>query len=536
MADGDAPTAQVRSEVDRDHVDLKWLGDLARRVGIGRRLHGAAPPTDQLVLFDPGLRIRHPLDPVESVTADPVARALVVGAIVGYIVLYLHWTFRQHAGLGTQAFDIGIFDQGTWLLSRFKRPFVTINGRNLFGDHLSFILLPFALVYRVLPSIKVLLATQTVALGLGAWPAFLIARHKLRNEMLAALLAIVYLAHPVLGWANLSEGFHPDAFEIPLVLLTFWFLLRRRWIGYGICVAALLLIKEDVGFLVFGLGISVAIYRDRRIGRITCIAAVAYVVAAFWILIPAFLGGGGTIYSNRIPFGGPTGFLRRAFSHPGDVFSLLTTHERLWYLWQLLAPVAFVAVLAPSVLLVAAGPLALNLISGFPYQFDVRYHYSTLILPVLIVATIFGISAVPRRFQRAVVGLVLVTSLWSAYLWSPTPFGRVHPYIADPSSATVASFHRAERLIPRTAVVSAHYSYVAQISHRDEIYMFPNPWKASYWGTFKQEGERLPQADRVQFILVPSKLDAEPKAVLDSIRGDFETVYEGDGVLLLKRK
>ena len=38
-------------------------------------------------------------------------------------------------------FDLGIFDQGIWLLSRFKSPFVTIMGLNLFGDHASYILL-----------------------------------------------------------------------------------------------------------------------------------------------------------------------------------------------------------------------------------------------------------------------------------------------------------------------------------------------------------------------------------------------------------
>ena len=36
---------------------------------------------------------------------------------------------------------MGIFDQGVWLLSRFHAPFVTVMGRNLFGDHTSFILL-----------------------------------------------------------------------------------------------------------------------------------------------------------------------------------------------------------------------------------------------------------------------------------------------------------------------------------------------------------------------------------------------------------
>ncbi|MEA2704221.1 MAG: hypothetical protein QOD63_2166, partial [Actinomycetota bacterium] len=67
-------------------------------------------------------------------------------------------------------------------------------------------------------------------------------------------------------------------------------------------------------------------------------------------------------------------------------------------------------------------------------------------------------------------------------------------------------------------------------------YMFPNPFRGSYWGTFKQEGQRLPQADRVEYILVPTILDPQPKAVLDEVRGDFDKIYEEGNVTLLKRK
>jgi uncharacterized membrane protein len=219
-----------------DQVDLSWLTH--RLSGLALSLRGRRDPSDQLTLFGPEVAE----SPPTKIITDRRARFLLLGAAIGYLALFLYWTFRQHRGLGTQAFDIGIFDQGVWLLSRFKDPFVTINGRNLFGDHASFILLPFAAIYWIVPSVKVLLAAQTLALGLGALPTFLIAREKLRDELLAAILGVAYLLNPVVGWANLSEMFHPDAFEIPLVLFAFWFLLRHRWLGYWLCLVALLLV------------------------------------------------------------------------------------------------------------------------------------------------------------------------------------------------------------------------------------------------------------------------------------------------------
>jgi len=534
--------------VDYDQVDITWLTNGLRRLGL---LKPPRPsPAQQLTLFGPGIaRRRRPawwpqngsgsasaeeLLP-HTITSDPRARLLLVIAVAVWIIIFLRWSFRQQDGLGTLAFDLGIFDQGVWLLSRFKSPFVTVNGRNLFGDHTSFILLPWAIVYRVIPSAKVLMAGQTVALGAGALPVFLIAREKLRAEMLAALLAIAYLLQPVVGWMNLSENFHPDSFEIPLVLFAVWFLLRHRWVGYWICVVALLLVKEDVALLTFGLGVYVALRHDRRVGWITCGVSVAYLAASFWLIIPAFLGGG-TVYSSRLLFGGPLPLVKKMFTHPGEVISEVVTRKREWYLWQLFAPVGFMAWLAPSVLLIAAGPLLLNLFSGFGYQFDVRYHYSTLILPIIVVATIFGVVSAPRRYHRALVGVVMAASLVCAYLWSPLPAGRVHPYVADPGSTATVSFRRAARLLPADAIVSAYYGFVPQIAHRDEVYVFPNPWKASYWGTFKQEGQRLPQADAVQYIFVRSSLDPEPKAVFDSIVVDFEMVYQDDEVQLLRRR
>ncbi len=46
------------------------------------------------------------------------------------------------------AIDLGVFDQGVYLLSQGMAPEVTINGRNLFADHLSLSVLVFVPLYR----------------------------------------------------------------------------------------------------------------------------------------------------------------------------------------------------------------------------------------------------------------------------------------------------------------------------------------------------------------------------------------------------
>ena len=478
---------------------------------------------------------RTPEDDLIPVASHTVARALVVAAVVLYVGLFSMWTIRNHEGFGTYAFDFGIYDQGLWLLSRFERPFITIMGRHLFGDHTSFILLPLVPVYWVFPSAKVLLVAQAAALGVAAVPAFLIGREKLRNEMLGALVAVAYLLHPALGWTNF-EQFHPDVFEVPLLMFAFWFMLKHRWGWYAVSVGALLLVKEDVPPLVFVLGIYVAVRHDRRVGLVTSAVAAAYFAAALWWILPA-LNGVGTLNGWRIPFGGLDGLVRTTFLEPEKLIDYLFDGHRPWYAWQMFVPFAGLALLAPSVLVIAAFPLASNLLSTFSYQYDMRYHYGTLILPVLVVSTIFVVArARSMQVRRVLVGLVVCASLTSAYLWGPMPGSRQPFAIADSGFPTVPHVKRALAMVPDGAVVSAQYAYVPHLDHRERIYMFPNPWRATYWGTSTQEGQRLPEADDVEYVMVPTTLDPEPKAVFDSIRADFETVYEAGGVTLVKRR
>jgi len=469
------------------------------------------------------------------IVGDRAARLLLAGATIGYIWLFSYWTMRNYDGFGITAFDFGIYDQGVWLLSEFKEPFVTVMGRHLFGDHTSFILVPLVPIYWILPSAKVLLVAQAVALGSAAVPTFLLAREKLRNELLAAVLAVVYLLHPTLGHINL-EQFHPDVFEVPLAMFALWFMVRRRWIAFFACVVGILLVKEDAALLTLPLGIYVAVRHDRRIGLATCQVSLAAMALALWWILPMY-NGVGTLNAWRLPFGGPEGVVRTALFHPGRMLNHLLSDTRPWYLWQLFTPLAFLPLLAPRVLLIGLAALAANVVSTFPYQYDIRFHYGTLVLPVLIASTIFAISKMRSVAGRQLaVGMVAASTLVTAYLWGPTLLGRKEAAIASPSGQSVPHLKRAFALIPDDASVSAHYSYVPHLTHRKEIYMFPNPFSTSYYGTSKTGGQRLPEADGVEYIIVPISLEPEPRVVLDPIRQDYDVVYEAGNVLMLKKK
>ena len=84
----------------------------------------------------------------------------VLGVLLALWTAEFIWLpMLRYDRFGTFGFDLGIYDQGTWLLSRAKDPFVTIRGLELFGHHVNVILLLLAPFY-----------------WLGAGPIFLLVR------------------------------------------------------------------------------------------------------------------------------------------------------------------------------------------------------------------------------------------------------------------------------------------------------------------------------------------------------------------------
>jgi uncharacterized membrane protein len=461
-------------------------------------------------------------------------RAALGVVTASYITFFSYVTVRNHYGFGTFSFDLGIFDQGVWLLSRFKTPFITLLGLNLFGDHTSFILFLLVPLYWIFPSAAVLLVTQAAALGVGALPTFLIARHKLQSERLALGVAVAYLINPVIAWTNL-EQFHPDSFEVPLALFAIYFMLRRKWTWFAVFVAALLLVKEDVFLLTVTLGLYVAVYFDRRVGLLTALASIAWFALAFRVILPA-LNGVGTLDSWRLTgeFGSIGGLFIAAVTHPWRVAAVALGPGRPWYLWQLLAPLALLPLLSPGLLIVAAGPLLSNTLSSFGYQHDIRYHYSTLIIPVLVCAAILGIGRFPSpRVRAGFVGLLAASALVTCYLWGP--FGRNAFRPADPGRPEAAAERHAIALIPPQASVSGTYFLTPHLDYREHVYDFPNPWRASYWAG---NGTPLPDPGTIDYVVVaPRVMDDDSRRVFDSLQSrDFQTIYRSHGIVVLRRR
>jgi uncharacterized membrane protein len=464
--------------------------------------------------------------------------AVVLALVVGYALYYGLWSIRKYDAFQAPAFDMGIFDQGVWLLSRFKEPFVTILGLNLFGDHVSFIMLAFVPLYWLWPTPETLLVVQAVVLALGAIPVYLLGRRVLKSGWFAVIPALAYLLTPALGWLNL-ENFHPDSLEVPLVLFALYFMTRHRWRWYLAMVILVMMVKEDVWLLLVPLGLYVTFKHNRKMGILTVALSAGWFLLAFLAIQPALSGAAiGSLDSWRIPFGGVGGLLRTAFSQPWEVIGHMLTAEKVKYVFQLLTPLAFLPLLTWRAL-IAVPVLLFNLVSSFWYQSNLEYHYHSLIIPVFCFAALMALERFKSiELRRGLSVLVLLATVFSLYLWGPVHGSRHQSYYPDPEHPQNIAANEAIALIPADAVVVAEDKFAAHLANRETIYVFPNPYRANYWGDDSQKGQRLPGAERVEYVMaMPSYLNEESAEVYAGLAAEgFTPIYEKEGIVLLYRE
>ena len=462
--------------------------------------------------------------------AGPTLRSKIIGMspwtilVIGLCVVHAIATTRLqwdiHRGLGTSAYDVGLYDQGVWLLSRFEAPFVTLMGRNLFGDHASLILILVAPLYWIWPGTETLLALQSFVVAAGALPIYFFGRRHLNSAALGCAFAIVWLVNPAVN-GTIFENYHPDSFLglfVPVAIIS---ALTKRWRWYWIAVFLSLLVKEDVVLVIVPLGAMLALRGETRRGILTIGAAVSAALLGMFVLMKNLIGVP-TRNGWRIPFGGVSGFIKESFTNPTNVYRYLTSEGRLMYWWKMFAPFALLSTLAPEVAIISILVLVGNTVSNFWYQFHIEYHYSLVAVPALLIAVIVWLGRVGVGMRRILVATVVASSLWCASLWSYVPF-RMDEYPHWGAAHPVAL--AAEEMythIPAKAKISVLHSTAPHLAHRKEIYQFPNPFRIVLYGPDTSlEGQRSPLADGIEYVLLPRNLDGDNRKDWSLVAGDF---------------
>jgi uncharacterized membrane protein len=500
------------------------------------RLRGTAPTAPEPEA-SPSVEVQ----PRSRWAPPDTASALALTCLIAlYVVVFGTLTWMQQSNFGTFGFDMGIYDQGIWLLSRFKAPFDTVRGLNYFAHHVNVITLAFVPFYWLGAGPHFLYLIETIWMALGALPVWLLARDRLGSRWLPLGLAASYLLYPSLEWINWWH-FHPDALIITPLLFAWWLANRARWGWFSVAVAVALLCKEDAALAVAVLGLVLALRGHRRAGALTCVAGVGWFLLATKVIIPIANGGSSPFYVKELfpGFGDSLSAIAvNLITHPARFFSLVSQPDRLTYYRELLVPVAFMPLAAIEVLLIGVPQAAVNSISGHALTHDIRYHYSSIVIAAVFLATVESCARLGGRVavRRLLVGLIVVTSLAANVAWSPSPIGTHYRTgiwaLAQPRHEVVRD---ALELVPGGVGVSATYYLVPHLTHRVHIYEFPNPWVPTNWGA---NGENPPDPGTADYLVLDTNLNGTQQGLYDRLvgpGGSFRIVYDVQGIVVARR-
>lgn len=482
--------------------------------------------------------------------------ALVVAIFGGYSVVLARFALIDHWNIWTQVYDLGIYDNLLWH---------TIHGNFLgssflsIGDHtaahfdpLLVILTPF---YALWPRAETLLVFQSIWLGAGVFPLYLLARDRLaradspgRGAWYGLLFAALYAAAPALHGVNMFD-FHSVALAIPLMIWVVYMVDRRATWGLALALILLLTAREDMPLLASFIAFYALARGQLRAGLGILGASLAYLAFVKLVMMPdpglmmnsEKVYGYATFYSEMIPRPeeGVTGLVKNALSNPVYVIKVVAKEEKLRFLVQLFLPLLFLPLFAGRARILWIYGLFFIGTASRQNMYSLNFQYSAVFFPMLYVAAIDAFARVgesprlgalgvdPSRLRAALVGgLIAATSLttykFGVFIENSAFMAGWQPLIRQPDEALQLRYRRLQEMIaqvPADAAIAASSEIGAQVSNRARAYRWPDVRDAEYLllGAWRFEGKERQHFDRIRATT-------------------FEVIDEHDGIYLLRRR
>ena len=300
----------------------------------------------------------------------------------------------RHALFQSNAYDLGIFDNGIYLISQGQKPFVVFFGIHILGDHAALILYALALLYKITPNIHWLFAVQAIALSLAALPIFFLARLAGLPEKQAKLLVIVYLLYPLVFNANLFD-FHPEVVALPFIFTAILAAKLNRFSWFVASILIILSCKAVLALTVVAMGIWLVIFEKKTgYGVISIFLATFWFIIASWLIIPAFSGSEAAAVDRYAYLGDSIlDILKNLFLQPWLIGQRIFSVSTLEYLILLFIPIAWGISWRHLTPLIGAIPIFfLNIFSESAAQRNLVHHYSLPILPFLLLTVIYTLA------------------------------------------------------------------------------------------------------------------------------------------------
>ena len=204
---------------------------------------------------------------------------------------------------------------------------------------------------------------------------------------------------------------------------------------------------------------------------------------------------------------------------------------------DLLLPLGFLPLLSPLTLLIALPQVLANLLTNVDWTQNLRVHYAAMPLAAAALAMVEGVARINREaLRRFALGLIAAVALATSVAWGVMPWsveyeGGVWPLFGNHRRATMEA---AISFPGPDDAVTATYNLSPHLSHRRQIYTWPNPFRAFHWGT---GAESPPDSSIIEWLIVDRNVLGDSAAEFDATLADpaWEVVFDQEGVVVARR-
>lgn len=393
--------------------------------------------------------------------------------IVGYVVVFSFLTIRKHQAYLTYAYDLGLYQQMISSTLHGEGFFTTTIDfpppgfhlgmvRSYFQHHTEFILLLVLPFYALHPAAETLLVFQTIVISLGALPLYWLASRMIGKGS-GIIFVFLYLIYPANQWMNWYD-FHSITIA-PLFLLAAYYCLRKnKYLTYGLFTFLSLLVVEEMSLAVVSVGLYWVIIHLRRdgtlqsrqkaikVGLLTIICGLAWLVVSIEV-IQYFSGGMifQTTLRNYHVSSGMVPLVVDILSHP---------IARVYFIFQLLAPLAFQSLTDIGSALMGLPILLLNLAGSFPQYSLTVASYNAAVIPFVFVSAVQGIAKMSHKARRSLLLIMIVAGLMTSLMWTPVVLSGQGIPVVTSHDLTI---DRVIQLMPKTCNVSTENDLVPHV-------------------------------------------------------------------------
>ncbi len=415
-------------------------------------------------------------------------------AFVLCLFVFLFWalllTYKFYH-FGYYDWDLAYFAQGMWNLCHGSVQ-VTVFGTNFFSNHANLIAYLILPIYKVFPHPLTLVYLKIASIVMAAFVLYVMAKEKL-DPKTAILVLFLYLIYAPNIFGVIYE-FDFESLAPVFLMLILYFYVKERWLGFLSCAAILVLIKENMPFIILAFSIHGLFTKKDKI-RFGVIPGI-FALISFYLLVYVFIPYMANLpIGKQIPFyylgdnykdmgGSASGIISSMIFHPFKTLHYLMTPLNFGFLVAIFNPLMYLSLGSPGILFLISPVFLQHLLSASVTEHEIRFAYVLTMAPFLFLAAVETLRLLYKNFRKeyylTLVLLVIVNAVILTINFHVFKERFVGKEAWQETKEDVQDQWKLVHLIPPEASVVASFSFLAPLSQRADLYTFYHMYDPKY--------------------------------------------------------